>query len=530
MLRVGPLLAIFFSGLLVAACSSHAQSSPAQAHPSSAVQDLSSSSEWVTYGHDYGNQRYSPLSEITPNNALSLLPAYVVQTGVLGSFETSPIVSGGMIYISTPYDAVAAIDARTGDVRWKRPPLSGHFKVCCGPASRGVAVTHDLIVLGQLDGVLVALDRSSGEVRWAKAVANNDAGYSMTMAPLIVGDSVIMGLGGGEFGIRGSLSAYALTDGALRWRWYATDPQHWFGPSKRLRSDSGRFDERESAQLRKKFAGSWQRGGGGIWTTPAYDPKTNTIYAGTGNPWPDYNGHERPGDNLFTDCILALDASTGKMKWYFQLSPHDTHDHDPASPPFLFETVDEGGRPFPAVGEADKDGFLYILNRETGKLVRRSQNFVESNSLATHSSAFEGGASWSPVSFDPRLGYAIVTAAEHVRPGVAAAGKTGYGTVSAVDVATGKIVWQDTFDEGLVGGSVSTAGDVTFIGEGGGYFDALDTRTGARLYHFQTGAGVNAPPVAFEIDGHENVAVASGGNQQLGTLTGDALFVFRLRR
>ena len=494
------------------------------------------------YGHDYGHRRYSPLSEINARNASNLIPAYVFQTGVFGSLETSPIVSDGVMYISTAYDAVAAIDARTGNLLWKRPPLSGRFKICCGPANRGVAIAHDLVIIGQLDGVLVALERSSGDVRWAKVVADNAEGYSMTMAPLVLGSSVIIGVGGGEFGIRGSLSSYALRNGTLKWRWYATDPRHWFGTSKRLRSDFGRYDETESTKRRKMFADSWKRGGGGIWTTPAFDPKSNTLYLTTGNPWPDYNGERRPGDNLFTDCIVALDASTGKMKWYFQATPHDTHDHDAASPPFLFETVDDSRRPFLAVGEAGKDGILYVLNRETGKLVRRSQNVVESRPVATHANAWDGGSSWSPVSFDPRLGYAIVTAAEHKRPslGIGAGAKggtrisqdpgrnSGYGTVSAVSVATGRIVWQDTFDEGLVGGSVSTAGDVTFVGEGNGYFDALDTRSGERVWHFQTGAGVNAPPIAFEVDGHEYVAVASGGNQQLGTPQGDAIFAFRL--
>ena len=540
MATVSRLLAVLSCASLSFGCSSVRPANQVNLSAPTAI-DLASSPEWVTYGHDYGNRRYVSLSEINTTNASHLIPAYLFQTGVLGSFEASPIVSGGVIYVSTPYDGVAAVDARTGTLRWRRPPLSGQFKTCCGPVNRGVAVARDLVVIGQLDGVLVALDQSTGDLRWAKAVADNVAGYSITMAPLVVNDSIIIGVGGGEFGIRGWLSSYALRDGTLQWRWYTTDPEHWFGPSKRLLSDDGRLDERESAKRRKKFAGSWKHGGGAIWTTPAFDSTTNTLYVGTGNPWPDFKGEQRPGDNLFTDCIVALDASTGKMKWYFQVSPHDLRDHDVASPPFLFETLDERGRTFMALGEAGKDGFLYILDRETGKLIRRSQHVVESSALARRSKFYEGGTSWSPVSFDPRLGFAIVTAAEHVRPGVAAgpvehvarsmpetSESGGYGTVSAVDVATGRIVWQDTFDEGLVGGSVSTAGGITFVGEGSGLFDALDTRTGRRLWQFQTGAGVNAPPVAFEIDGREYVAIASGGNYQLGTHPGDVLLVFWL--
>jgi glucose dehydrogenase len=228
---------------------------------------------------------------------------------------------------------------------------------------------------------------------------------------------------------------------------------------------------------------------------------------------------------------VALDFSKGTMRWYYQVTPHDTRDHDLASPAFLFETVDRSGRPVHAVGEAAKDGYLYILNRDTGALIRRSENLVESSPAALHSSRYEGGTTWSPVSFDPRLSLAIVTSAEHLRPGesLEAPRKPGFGTVSGVDVRTGKIVWQDTFDEGLVGGSASTAGGVTFVGEGSGFFDALDTRTGRLLWRFRTGAGVNAPPVVFESGGHEYVAVACGGNHQLGTPQGDAVFVFRLK-
>jgi glucose dehydrogenase len=471
------------------------------------------------------------LSEITPDNAAKLVAAYAYQTGVLGTFETSPIVSFGTIYISTPYDGVAAIDAGTGEQIWKRPPLSGRYKVCCGPASRGLAVARGLVVLGQLDGVLIALDRYSGELRWAKAVADNKSGYSITMAPLIVGDSIIVGVAGSAFGIRGWLSSYRLSDGALRWRWYTTDPVHWFGSSQQLRSDRGRLDVHESRSARKKYADSWKRGGGGIWTTPAFDSASQTVIVTTGNPWPAFSGRERPGDNLFTDSIVALDFSKGTMRWYYQVTPHDTRDHDLASPAFLFETVDRSGRPVHAVGEAAKDGYLYILNRDTGALIRRSENLVESSPAAPHSSRYEGGTTWSPVSFDPRLSLAIVTSAEHLRPGesLEASRKPGFGTVSGVDVRTGKIIWQDTFDEGLVGGSASTAGGVTFVGEGSGFFDALDTRTGRLLWRFRTGAGVNAPPVVFESGGNEYVAVACGGNHQLGTPQGDAVFVFRLK-
>jgi glucose dehydrogenase len=503
--------------------------------------DASPNAEWLTYGNDYGNTRFSPLTQITSANVSGLIPAYVFQTGVLGPFEASPLVSNGTMYISTAYDGLFAINARTGDAIWRRSALSGHFRVCCGPVNRGVAITDRLVLIGQLDGVLVALDRTTGDVKWATVVADNASGASITMAPLVYRDSVLIGVAGSEFGVRGSLSSYSLANGKLQWRWYVTDALHWFGPSRRLRTDHGVMDLRMSKRLKARFADAWRHGGGGIWTTPAIDTSRNTIYVTTGNPWPDTDGMRRPGDNLFTDCIVALDASTGHIRWYFQQSPHDTGDLDAASPPILFDTVGPRGNKIEAVGEAGKTGLYYILDRTSGKLIRRSENFATLDPGGRGTQRWEGGSTWSPVSYDPALGYAIVSAAQHLRVETRSrraestnesmqGWNSGYGTVTALDVSTGRVAWQDRFNQGVVGGSVSTAGGVTFVGEGNGYFDALDTKSGERLWRFQTGAGVNAAPIVFELDGQEYVAVASGGNQQFDTPTGDAVFVFHLGR
>jgi alcohol dehydrogenase (cytochrome c) len=318
------------------------------------------------------------------------------------------------------------------------------------------------------------------------------------------------------------------------WRWYVTDAYHWFGPSLRLRLDKRKFaDLRTSARLRTRFADSWKRGGGGIWTTPAIDDSRNYIYVVTGNPWPDFDGSRRPGDNLYTDCIVALDASSGRLKWYFQETPHDEQDLDSASPPVLFDTVDSAGHTVAAVGEAGKTGIFYVLNRDSGRLLRRTRSVASFGAPAPATKVWEGGTSWSPISFDPRLGYVVVSAAQHL--GRASrlsldqhAWATGYGTVSAVKVSTGEVVWQDKFDQGIVGGSASTAGGLTFVGEGSGYFDALDTESGVRLWHFKIGPGVNAPPAVFSENGKEYVAVAAGGNQQFGTKYGDEFITFRL--
>lgn len=300
----------------------------------------------------------------------------------------------------------------------------------------------------------------------------------------------------------------------------------------------GRVDGRTSEKLRERFKDSWKRGGGGIWTTPAIDPKRNIVYFTTGNPWPDFDGSSRPGDNLFTDCVVALDATTGEIKWYFQESAHDVSDLDAASPPVLLTTIDDAGRSVEAVAEVGKTGAFYLLDRGTGALIRKTRNVAV---FESHGGAkgWEGGSEWSAMSYDPSAQYAIVTTEQHLKPetGTSAPSErrsvtkewsSGYGSVSAIMPASGQIAWQDKFDEGMVGGTVSTAGGLTFTGEANGYFDALETKTGARLWHFQTGAGVNAAPIVFQAGQHEYVAVASGGNRQLGTNYGDAVFVFRL--
>lgn len=527
-MKYGAFISVFvFASLLGVGCSQlqHAGAGPGD-------------EGWRTYGHDYGEQRFSPLSQISTANVADLAPVYVFHTGVVGSFETSPIVADGVMYVTTAYDGLFAIDATTGHLRWKRDRLRGYFRQCCGPVNRGVAIWKNLVLLGQLDGNVLALDRKNGSVRWSTRVADNAQGYSITMAPLVYRDLVIVGVGGGDLGIRGALIALSVRNGKVRWRWFATDPQHWFGPSKKLRTDTGYLQGGAATAARVKFAMSWKRGGGGIWTTPAFDPARDTLYLTTGNPWPDLDGTERPGDNLFTDCIVALNASTGRMRWYFQEVPHDTMDLDAASPPVLFQTVDSQGRRVDAVGEIGKTGLFYVLDRDSGKLIRGSTDVSSIKLPHDAQNGWTGGASWSPMSYDPNRGLVIVTATRHLAPGagkrragldeLVAEWRVIYSTVSAVNVTTGAIVWQDEFDGGLVGGTVSTAGGITFVGEGNGYFDALDTQTGARLWHFQTGAGVNAPPIIFAIDGREYVAVASGGNQQLGTPRGDSLYVFSL--
>jgi PQQ-dependent dehydrogenase (methanol/ethanol family) len=514
------------------------------------------SSSWLTYGHDYSNQRFSPLTQITPQNVAGLQPAYVVQTGVAAPFETTPIVADGKMYITTAYDQAFAVDAATGKKLWHYQPKLSKSIFCCGPVNRGFALAGGTLFLGQLDGQLVALEADTGKVKWHVQAGDNNAGYSLTMAPLALGDAVIVGGAGGEYGVRGSVTAYAQSDGHQLWRWYSTDAEHWkgnFSPTTPDGVDLHRDIATEKATF-AQHADAWKIGGGATWMTPAVDTTRNTIYVCTGNPAPDLLGAVRPGDDLYTDSIVAIDASTGKIKWYYQEVPHDVWDLDVVSPVVLFDTVDATGKTVAAAGQAGKTGWYYVVNRDTGKLIRKSDAFVpQANMFAQPTKAgirmlpgANGGTEWSPVSYDPTLHYAIVSALHQpmiysTQPqelqsgglwlGSAFAGiptEQQYGLLSAIDTNTGHLAWQYKVDYPMIGGSVSTAGGVTFVGESNGNFDAFDTKAGKLLWQFNTGAGVNAAPMVFEQDGQEYVAVASGGSFQIGTQYGDSLYVFKL--
>ncbi len=512
--------------------------------------------EWATYGHDFTNQRYSPLKQIDAGNVQRLTPAFVFQTGVVDSFETTPLVAGNTMYLTTPFDHVFAVDARSGKRLWHYQQKLGKAAFCCGPVNRGVALSADLVYLATLDGKLVALDRASGKPRWQVQVGDNAGGYSLTMAPLVYKDEVVIGSGGGEFGVRGSVSAYDAQTGKQRWRWYATNARDWAGhftPTTPDGIDLHRDLAQEKADF-PHFQDAWKKGGGTVWMTPAADPAMNAIFFTTGNPAPDLLGKVRPGDNLFTNSLVALDASTGKLLWYDQLIPHDLWDLDLASPVVLFDTVDAQGKPVKAVGEAGKAGWLYVADRSTGKVIRKSKAFVPQDNLFAQPTAagvrmvpgVNGGAEWSPLSYDPALHYAFVAALNQpvrfsTKPQKWAAGvmwlggrfrgipgEPQYGLFSAIDVDTGDIAWQVKTDQPLIGGSVSTAGGLTFFGEGNGFFDAYDSKSGKLLWQFQCGAGVNAAPMVYEQGGEEYVAVAAGGSFMIDTPYGDSVYAFKL--
>jgi alcohol dehydrogenase (cytochrome c) len=522
--------------------------------------------DWTTYGGNDQNQRFSQLKQITTKNVGQLVLRRMFQTGIekLGSFENTPIVTGNVMYVTTPYNTAMAYDLTSGKELGRYTHKLGTTIYCCGPNNRGVGIHGGAhVYMGTLDARLVALDAKTGKVLWDKEVADPAFGYSITHAPLVLGDNVIVGVSGGEYGIRGHVTAYNAMSGEQVWRWYSIPapqgdptfdekaPNGWFGtwtPTTPEGTNLHRDIAKEKADS-AKFADSWQRGGGGVWMTPAYDKESNTIFVAVGNPSPDLDGSVRPGDNLYTDGVVAIDASNGKTRWYYQTVPHDVWDLDAVSPPVV-ATV--GGQK--VVVHAGKTGWIYVLDAATGKLVRKSDAFVpQENMFALPTPegtrmlpGANGGAEWSPIAIDQSLGYAFVAALHqpmhykvHNAPWekgrlwlgsafVAIPGEEQYGLYSAVDLKSGKIAWQNKVPQPMMGGALATAGGLTFTGEGNGNFNAYDSKTGKLLWQFNGGAGCNSAPMSFSQGGEQFIAVACGGNFQISYPLGDAVLIFGL--
>jgi PQQ-dependent dehydrogenase (methanol/ethanol family) len=428
--------------------------------------------------------------------------------------------------------------------------------------NRGAAYYGGRVYMATLDAQLVALDTADGHVAWKVQVADNRRAYSITHAPVIAAGKVLVGLSGAEYGIRGRLTAYDAATGALVWRWWAIpSPEEggWWGRwaetdpfGTRLNRDVAQ-EKRDSA----KYADAWKSGGGSIWQAPAVDTARGLVILTVNNASPDVDGVVRPGDNLYTNCIVALDLATGKLRWYFQEVPHDTWDYDPISPPVLIDVPDASGRRVAAVAQAGKTGWVYVVDRATGKPIRRSDAFVEQRNMFTPATregvhlmpGGNGGSEWSPTAYSPQTGYLYVLGLnEHelykLRPeklappaswlsGVwySTKGSTAdNGTFTAVDLATGRLAWQDTVPHPMVGGALATAGGLVFVGTKDRRVLAMDARSGRILWTYTTHGGVNAPPVSYMLDGRQYVAVAAGGNFQINAPRDDELLVFALPR
>ncbi len=564
----------------------------------------SDTENWLTFGHDYTNQRFSPSATINSDNISHLSPRWIHQTGITGTFQTQPLVADGVMMITTPHNHVTALDAATGNVVWKYRHKKRRAKTRGGPSNRGAALGYSKVFQATNDGRLIALDRETGALVWDSLLATPGPGevealapfgadvqkafvegidaFPAKMPPLVANGMVITGvLSAGysryqditevlgietppepenRIGRHGYLVAFDAETGAEKWRWHTVKSKNWEGEFRATTLDGVPLNRKLDAEKAAANSAqeSWRAGGGSVWMTPAYDPERGLLYLGTGNPSPADADLARPGDNLYTSSLVALEIETGKIRWHYQIVPHDIWGYDVGSPPILFEVPGDGG-PVAAVGVASKNGWFYALDRMSGKLLFKSEAFVPQDNLFPRPEPGPdgadgsvvvipgsfGGASWSPSAYDPKLGYVFVPGihkptrlvaktvrkqeeqSDAVYTVIETTDEPSWGTLSAIDTkAGGKIAWQARTDQPLVGGVLATGGGVVFAGEGNGYFSAFSSQTGERLWRFQCGAGVNAPPVAYSVGNKSYIAVAAGGHGILGYPAGDAVVSF----
>jgi PQQ-dependent dehydrogenase (methanol/ethanol family) len=503
---------------------------------------------------DYTQQRFYPNKQIGVGNVARLRPAWIFQTEVKESLETSPIVVNGVMYVTTSFSHVYALDAKTGEELWHFKPTLGPITTyCCGPNNRGVEVYEDKVFVATLDSKLVALDARTGKPVWQVTIADPELGYSETMAPTVVKGKVLIGTNGGEYGIRGFVKAFDANTGKLLWT-FNTVPENSVGmwaENDATGRNMHRDIQAEKDQL-AKTGDPYQRLGGGVWQNPAVDLATNRIYFVVGNPSPDLDGALRPGDNLYTDSLVSVDLDTGNYVCHFQYIAHDVWDLDAVSPPVLVNVKDKAGKVIPGVLHAGKTGHIYVHDRKDCSLIRFSDAMVPQENMWTLPTpqgarmlpGANGGVEWSPIAVDPGLGlaYAInlhqpmtYTVESSPYPGgklwLGGAFKVipteaQAGNITAVDYNTGKIRWQVKTPQPMIGGILATAGGLVFTGEGNGRFRAYDSRNGKMLWTFNAGAGVNAPPSSYSVDGKQYVVVGAGGNVQINYKRGDAIIAF----
>ncbi len=518
---------------------------------------------WPMYGGDYGQARYSPLTEINRDNVDQLRPAWTHRTGVQGTFQTTPVVVGSAMYITTPMadqvQSVIKLDARTGEAVWKAPIEQGTTIYCCGPNNRGVALYGDKVFVATLDARVVALHVETGAVEWEVTTGRPEAGYGHTLAPLAYDGKLFVGTSGGEFGIRGWVKALDAATGDLLWTWYSIpSPEEggWWGEWIETAPGTDLSLNRDVAAEKRDsatYADAWKTGGGPVWMTPSLDPQLGLLYVAVGNVSPDYDGSVRPGDNRWNSSVCAIREANGETEWCYQYVPHDVWDYDATSPPFLFD-LERDGEVIPAVGHFAKLGFFYAWDRRTGELIRRSDNYVPHIDLFTVPDSdgvliapgIFGGTNWSPGAHNRETGYVYSTSmhwpmlfyvkSEPFEEGSwYTSGGTRrppnaerWGVVVALDPASGDVVWEHRSTLPLIGGVLTTAGGLVFAGLSDGSFDAWDAASGEHLWQFDTETGCNAAPMTYELDGRQYVAVACGGNSRVGSPPGDALMVFSL--
>jgi alcohol dehydrogenase (cytochrome c) len=516
------------------------------------------SSNFLHSNGSYEQTRYYPAAQINTGNVAKLKPAFIVQTEVLESMETAPIVVDGIMYLTTSYNHVYAVDAVTGKEFWHYKHKQGPVMTyCCGPNNRGVAIMGGQLFMGTLDAKLISLDAKTGKVLWSTQIADPEQGYSETMAPVAVNGKVLIGTNGGEYGIRGFLKAFDAQSGKELWS-FATIPEKGHEGVWAVNDATNRNMLRDIAaekkQLAEKGGDFYKTLGGGVWMAPAIDKESNTAFFVVGNPSPDLYGAERPGDNLYTDSIVAVDLNTGAYKWHFQYVAHDVWDLDAVSPVILTMAAGKDGKMRKVAIHGGKTGHVYVHDRGTGELIRFSEAMIPQENmwvLPTSSGArmlpgANGGVEWSPMAFSPktRLAYAAnlhQPMTYHVEEAKYPGGKLWlggafkvigsekqWGRLAAVNIDTGKVAWKFDTEQPLIGGVLATAGDLVFNGESNGLFRAFDAKTGKKLWEYQCGAGVNAPAVSYTVKGKQYVAVAAGGNVQVDSKRGNSVIVFAL--
>ena len=508
---------------------------------------------WLLYSGSYMSQRHSPLKQIDPSNVKNLDLKWVFQAQSLQKFESTPLVVDGVMYLTQSPNDIVAVDAKSGRVFWiYHYPPSPAARPCCGVVNRGLAILGDTLFMATVDAHLIAVDAKDGHAIWNVKLAEANAGYAATMAPLVVKGKVIVGVAGGEFGVRGFVSAFDAETGKQAWH-FDTIPD----------PDQPGHDSWRGAD--------WEHGGGAVWITGSYDPELNLTYWGTGNPGPDFNAEQRQGDNLYSDSVLALDPDTGKMKWYFQFSPHDPYDYDSVQIPVLVNG-NWNGSPRKMMYWGNRNGFFYVLDRETGKFLS-GKPFVKVNwasgldangrpiatpqpAGATTYPGIQGGTNWYSPSYSPSTGLFYLSTWEDygtVFEGVKAEYKEGtrftgganaspiagadnpggtrtgpintytealaHGGVVAIDPATGDKKWHFEEHDVNTSGILTTASDLLFVGGREGYFQALDARTGALLWKQNLGGEIVAGPISFEVDGKQYITIAAG----------NSLFAYALR-
>jgi alcohol dehydrogenase (cytochrome c) len=491
------------------------------------------SANWLSYNGDYSGRRFSALDEIKPDNVKQLHAQWVFHPGNSNSLEVTPVVVDGVMFVTSANDAFA-LDARTGREIWhhSRPVTRGLVDDAAGHHNRGVAVWHDRVFMETDNAHLLCLDARSGHQIWDIEFADSNRNYGSTSAPLVVNDKVIVGPSGGDDAVRGFIAAFDPLNGKLIWRFWTIPGPGEFGNS----SWPGKM---------------YLHGGGTAWMPGTFDPELNTLFWGTSNPSPDFDGAPRPGDDLYTDCLLALDPDTGRLKWYFQFTPHDLFDYDATETAVLID-CDFRGENRKLLVEANRNGFLYVLDRATGKFLLATPfvdklnwaKGIDSAGRPITSGVFPtaagtkicpgmtGATNWFSPSYNPFTHLFYFMALENCeifqsKPEPMAEGRTWYATgtrripgeegkkiLLGFSLESASVAWRypQVGDGDSWGGTMTTAGGLVFFGDDAGSFEAVEAHTGAPLWHFNTGQKLHASPMSYAVGGSQYVAIASGSD------------------